>query len=227
MAEQLTFDLPVRESRKRGDFFVSDANALAVAKLEAVETWPNGKLVLVGPEGSGKTHLGHVWAEANDALPGTVGGLLASDIPQINTPVLLETMDHNGPMDAAEEEALFHFHNHMISQGLPFLMLARRPPAQWNIALPDLKSRMEAADIVRIEPPDDALLAAVLLKQFADRQIEVAPSVINFLVTHMNRSFAEAERLVEELDRTALAEARAVTRALAQRVLDKGPQDAR
>ncbi len=219
MAEQLIFDLPVRESRKRGDFFVSDANALAVARLDAVESWPNGKLVLVGPAGSGKTHLAHVWAEANGAMTGTVSGLLSLDIPEIDTPVVLETHDL---MDAAEEEALFHVHNHMTAQRLPFLLIARRPPSQWDIALPDLKSRMEATDIVRINAPDDALLAAVMLKQFADRQVQVSPQVIRYLTTQMQRSFAEAERLVEALDKAALAEGRAVTRPLAQRVLDKG-----
>lgn len=217
MTQQLTFDLPVRVSRSRGDFFVSEANALAVARLEDPETWPNGKLVLVGPEGSGKTHLAHVWAEGQGATTETVGELRASDIPRIDAPVVLEVPSE---MDADQEEALFHFHNHMVSHRLPFLLLARTPPAQWPIALPDLKSRMEAADSVRIDPPDDALLAAVMVKQFADRQVTVAPPVIRYLVTHMQRSFAEAERLVTALDKAALAEGRAVTRPLAQRVLD-------
>lgn len=227
MSKQLVFDLPVRESRSRGDFFVSDANALAVARLDAIETWPNSKLVLVGPEGSGKSHLGHVWAEAHGGLPvATVGTLPACDIPQIDRPVAIEVQDHLAGTPK-EEEALFHFHNHMQAQGLPLLLIARTPPSQWDIALPDLKSRMEATDIVRIDAPDDALLAAVLVKQFADRQVQVAPTVIAYLVSHMDRSFAEAERLVAELDKAALAEGRAVTRPLAQRVLDKRQQDAR
>ncbi len=108
----------------------------------------------------------------------------------------------------------------MQSHGHPLLLLAQKPPAQWSLALPDLKSRMEATDIVRIDPPDDALLAAVLVKQFADRQLTVAPPVIRYLVTHMQRSFAEARRLVQARDQVALAEGRAVTRPLAQRVLD-------
>jgi chromosomal replication initiation ATPase DnaA len=218
MTRQLAFDLPVRVSRSRGDFFVSDANSRAVARLEDTGGWPSGKLVLAGPEGSGKTHLGRVWAEANGGVPGTVGGLLSSDIPEIDTPVVLETGGERG-FDPAEEEALFHFHNHMVAHRLPFLLLARTPPAQWPLKLPDLKSRMEATDVVRIEPPDDTLLAAVLVKHFADRQLAVAPAVVEWLVGNMERSFAEALRITAALDAAALEEGRAVTRPLAQRVL--------
>ena len=212
MARQLAFDLPVRVSRSRGDFFVSDANARAVARLEDTGGWPNGKLVLVGPEGSGKTHLGHVWAEAENAL--FLPSISAqSSLP--DAPVVLEI----GDFTPESEEALFHLHNHLGHQRLPFLVLARTPPAQWPLTLPDLKSRMEATDIVRIEPPDDALLAAVLVKQFADRQLAVGPSVVDWLVRNMERSFAEAQRIVAALDAAALAEGRAVTRRLAQQVL--------
>jgi len=216
MARQLTFDLPVRESRKRGDFFVSDANALAVARLDDTDTWPNRKLVLVGPQGAGKTHLAHVWAEQNNGTTGTVGWLLSSDIPDLDHAVVLEVPEQ---MDAAEEEALFHFHNHMQSNQLPMLLVARTPPAQWDLKLPDLKSRMEATDTVRIYPPDDALLSAVMVKLFADRQLNVAPPVIDWLIRNMDRSFASAQTIVAALDQEALAEGRAVTRPLAQKVL--------
>ncbi len=221
MAEQLTFNLPTRVSRARGDFFVSEANALAVARLEAVETWPNGKLVLVGPKGSGKTHLAHVWAEAQGARGLAVADLPGLDVIDVKDPLFVEC--DTVELDGAIAETLFHLHNHMAAAKLPLLLLAQHPPAQWDIALPDLKSRMEATDIVRIEAPDDALLAAVLLKQFADRQLQVQPAVISYLVTHMQRSFAEAEWLVDALDKAALAQGRAVTRPLAQSVLDNRP----
>ncbi len=216
MTRQLAFDLPVRVSRARGDFFVSDANRLAVARLEDTGRWPNGKLVIVGPEGSGKTHLGHVWAEAENAH--FLQAVSAQELlPE--TPVVLEIP---AEFDAESEEALFHLHNHLVAHRLPFLMLARIPPAQWPLNLPDLKSRMEATDIVRIDPPDDALLSAVLVKLFADRQLAVSPAVIDWLVRNMERSFAEAQRIVAALDAAALEEGRAVTRPLAKRVLEGG-----
>lgn len=218
MAEQLIFDLPVRDSRARGDFFVSEANALALARLEDPALWPNRKLVLVGPEGAGKTHLAHVWAERTGALLMTPASLDGLDIPGIESAVALDDAES---LTREQEEAVFHLHNHLGASALPFLLIARTPPARWALSLPDLQSRMAATDSVRIDGPDDALLAAVMVKQFADRQVVVAPNVIAWLLAHMDRSFVAAQRLVEALDKAALAEGRAVTRPLAQRVLER------
>ena len=223
MAEQLTFDLPIRTSLERGDFFVSDANALAVARLENATSWTNNKIALVGPKGAGKTHLGHVWAEATGGALISLAELDAADVVHISTPLAVEIPE--APY-AQDEQSLFHLHNHMAASQLPFLMIARTPPARWPLALPDLKSRMEATDLVQIEPPDDALLAAVLVKQFTDRQLRVAPALISWLTKRMDRSFGEAQRLVSEIDAASLSEGRAVSRALAQRILDNAPTSA-
>ncbi len=216
MAQQLTFDLPVRESRSRGNFFVSDANALALARLDDPTTWPNHKLVLIGPEGAGKSHLAHVWAEQSGAHLIRPDELTMFDIPGIDRAVALDDADVLTP---ETEELVFHLHNHLGLNAVPFLLVARTPPARWDLSLPDLKSRMSATDSVRIDGPDDALLAAVMVKQFTDRQLVVPPTVIDWLVRNMDRSFAEARALVDALDRVALAEGRAITRPLAQRVL--------
>lgn len=217
MAEQLTFDLAVRPSLGRGDFFVSSANALALARLDTPDTWPNLKLVLVGPEGAGKSHLAHVWADEVGARMISAADLSALDIGAIETPVVLDDADQTGQPG---ETPLFHLHNHLAASGLAFLATARTAPSRWDIALPDLKSRMEAAEVAQIEAPDDALLQAVLMKLFNDRQINVTPPTIAWLTTHMDRSFAEAQRIVAALDARALAEGRRVTRDLAQQVLD-------
>ncbi|MGR3515180.1 MAG: HdaA/DnaA family protein [Paracoccaceae bacterium] len=216
MARQLTFDLPVRESRARGDFFVSDANALALARLDDPTTWPNHKLVLVGPQGAGKTHLARVWADQSGAKVLSPPALAGLDIPGLTTAVVLDELENLMP---EQEEAVFHLHNHLGANALPLLLVARKPPAQWALTLPDLKSRMVAADTVHIQGPDDALLAAVMVKQFSDRQLAVAPAVIDWLVRNMDRSFAEAQAVVAALDAAALANRQAVTRPLAQHVL--------
>lgn len=217
MAGQLTFDLPVKASRDRGDFFVSEANELAVARLDDPASWPDGKLVLVGPPGSGKSHLAAIWAEEHGTWPERPVDLVMSIIPKIDGARVIEI---DGPMTSDEEEMLFHLHNHMVAHGLPLLLVAREAPSRWPLTLPDLKSRMEATDVVGIGPPDDALLAAVLVKLFADRQLQVPPAVIEWLTTRMDRSFAEAQELVRLLDETALSERRNITQKLARQVLD-------
>lgn len=221
MAEQLTFDLPARTSLERGDFFVSSANALAVARLDDVSTWTSNKMALVGPKGAGKTHLGQVWAEATGGALFDLSTLDAPNVVHISTALAVEIPAAPTP-DA--EQTLFHLHNHMAASQLAFLMIARTPPSRWPLTLPDLQSRMEATDLVQIEPPDDALLAAVLVKLFADRQLRVAPALITWMTKRMDRSFGEAQRLVSECDAAALSEGRAITRALAQRILDNAPQ---
>ena len=220
MAEQLTFDLVTRPSLGRGDFFVSSANELAVARLDMTATWPNLKLVLVGPEGAGKTHLAQVWAKAEGAVILEPDAVADFDTAALASPVVVDDADRLTP---ESETALFHLHNHAAALGQALLLTARTPPSRWTTALPDLRSRMEAAEVARIGTPDDALLGAVLMKQFADRQTGVTPATIAWLVRHIDRSFAEAARVVALLDARALSEGRKVTRDLAQEVLDKDP----
>lgn len=226
MPEQLTLNLPIKTSRDRGDFFVSAPNALALARLEDTAQWAGGKLALVGPEGSGKTHLAHVWADTVGGRVLDVASLATADIAAIRSPVAVE-LDPPEDLAPEAEESLFHLHNHLTASGLPMLFVSRLPPARWRLSLPDLESRMSATDVVRIEPPDDALLAAVLIKLFADRQLQVAPSLIAWLTARMDRSFAEAQRIVAKLDAAAMSEGRSVNRALAQRVLDSGASEKR
>lgn len=221
MTAQLAFDLPARASLRRADFFVSPANALALATVEAATGWPLGKMLLIGPEGSGKTHLAHVWAAANGAQIMAGGSLGLADIEaRALTPVVVEdAADVAG--DPRAEAALFHLHNRLAERRLPLLLTATCPPRDWGLALPDLLSRMQGTAITRIEAPDDALLSAVLLKLFADRQIVVAPALIGWLVTRMDRSLAAARDLVARLDAEALARGGPVTRQLAAEMLDE------
>jgi len=218
MAEQLAFNLPVRSSLERGDFFLSQANAMALSRLDTPATWPLGKLVLVGPQGAGKTHLAHVWAEAEGAEVVKAAALGTLDLGAVDCGMAVDDADQ---VVKDQETLLFHLHNHLSAMGLPLLLTASSSPSRWSTSLPDLRSRMEGTDVVRIDAPDDALLSAVLLKQFADRQLDVSPAVIGWLVARMDRSFAEARRLVDVLDRAALSEKRPITQHLARRILDK------
>ena len=222
MPKQLSFDLPVRPALGREDFFVSPANAVAVATVEDWQRWPGGKLVLAGPAGSGKTHLAHVWASAAGAQVLEAGELPHLDIATIasgGARLAVEDADTIAG-DPAAEEALFHLYNLTLAEGGALLLTGATPPRHWPLTLPDLASRMLGASMVRLAPPDDALLNAVLLKLFADRQLAVTPDLVDYVVARMERSLDGARQLVAALDRAALAERRPITKRLAGRILD-------
>ncbi|MEM7073856.1 MAG: DnaA/Hda family protein [Pseudomonadota bacterium] len=220
MARQLSFDLPVRTALGREDFFVSDANKNAVALIEAWQNWPDRKLALIAPEGAGKTHLVHVWADMSQAQIVSAHDLGRHDIPALGrAPCAVE--DCEGVSGSPEaERALLHLHNLALAEGQSLLLTARAAPRDWNIALPDLASRMQATPTIAITAPDDALLSAVLMKHFQDRQIFPPPDLVPYLARRMDRSFAAARDVVDRLDRLALHEQRTLTRGLARRVLD-------
>lgn len=219
MARQLTFDLPLREARGRGDFFVSDSNATALAAIDGWQGWPGRKLVLSGPAGAGKSHLAAVWAEMSGAAVVEAADLAGADLSGFaGRSLVIEDADRLAG-DAAAERAAFHAHNLVLAEGGSLLLTARTAPSRWGLALPDLRSRMEGTPVVAIEPPDEALLAAVLVKLFADRQIAAPPNLIDWLVPRIERSFAAARDAVALIDAAALSEGRPVSRTLAARVL--------
>ena len=215
----MAFDLPAPVHYRREDFFVSPANAVALATVDGWQDWPGGKLVLAGPSGAGKTHLARLWAEDSGAAIIDAADLAVDDLPAIAAAraVAVENADRIAGERTAEV-ALFHLHNLLLPAGR-LMVTAATPPRDWGLVLPDLLSRMQAAPLVPIDSPDDALLSAVLVKLFADRQIAVPGNLISYMVTRMPRSIAAARDLVAVLDLRALAEGRPVTRALAASVL--------
>ena len=225
MIRQLAFDLPARQAYRREDFFVSPANAMALAAIDGWQGWPGGKMLLIGPRGSGKTHLARLWAQETGAacLPAT--DLATADLPALSAlgAVAIEDAETAAGHPQAEA-AFFHLHN-LVTQSGHLLVTATTPPRDWGLTLPDLASRLQAAPLTRIEAPDDALLSAVLIKLFADRQITVPPTLIPFLVQRMERSIDAARDLVTRLDAHALAAGRPVTRQLAADLLDTALPD--
>lgn len=223
MSKQLSFDLPAKTALGREDFFVSPANATAVGMVENWAAWPNRKLALIGPTGAGKTHLAHVWAEIASAQIVPASSLTTLDIPSLaSSNVAIEDVAQiAGQADA--EQALFHLHNLVLAEGGSLLFTAHFPPSRWGLALPDLKSRMEGTASVIVETPDDDLLAAVLMKLFADRQISPTPETLPYLLRRIDRSFDMARRVVSALDAAALSEGREINRKLAGEVLDAMP----
>lgn len=215
MAEQLTFDLPAGVALTAGDFFVSEANAAAYVLVTHVDSWPERKLVLTGPEGSGKSHLARVFATNEDATI-IQADTLTGDMTRPKKPVVIENAEG---LTTSGETAMFHLHNHMREAGLPLLITARSAPSRWNIALPDLASRMQAATPTEIGNPDDDLLTAIIMKLFADRQIMPSPKLPSFLAARIERSFKAAADIVDAMDEASLRLKRDVNEKLAGQIL--------
>jgi len=215
MATQLTFDLPAGVALTAGDFFVSGANATAYVLVTHVNSWPERKLVLTGPEGSGKSHLARVFATNENAVIIPAANL-TGDMTRPKQPVVIEDIEH---LTKSGETAMFHLHNHMREVGLPLLITARSAPSRWNITLPDLASRMQATTPSVIGDPDDDLLTAIIMKLFADRQIMPSPKLPSFLAVRIERSFRAAAEIVAAMDAAALTNKRDVNEKLAGQVL--------
>ncbi len=222
MAEQLSFDLPVRQALGREDFFVSPSNATAVAMIEGWQNWSAHKLCLVGPPGSGKSHLTHVWAALSSAKVIAAESLSKQDIPSLATrPVAVENCCEIAG-DPETEEALFHLHNLTLAEGHPMLFTAQSAPIRWPIKLPDLASRMQGTPTITLGPPDDTLLSAVMVKLLSDRQLSPSPDTISYLIRRIDRSFEAARQIITQLDALSLQTGRPITRNMAAKLLDEG-----
>lgn len=218
---QLVFNLAPRAALGREAFLVSDSNQEAVAWIDRWPEWPIATtgLNVYGPRASGKTHLGEVWRarsragwvnrpiETNEVVPGVLGD--ARDM-------VIDGLDGQWP-----GEPLLHLHNMVAERGGAMLVLSRVPCARLALSPPDLTSRLSAMPAVEIGFPDDALIIGVMSKLFRDRQMQVARDVLEYVASRMQRSLAEASRLVDLLDRMALAEGRPITLPLARLALSR------
>jgi chromosomal replication initiation ATPase DnaA len=214
---QLAFALSHAESLTRDDFLEGPANAAGLALIDAWPDWPNRVMMLVGPEGSGKSHLAAIWADdagarsiaAHALTPASVPGALATGA------LVVEDLD---PANV-DERALFHLLNLAREDEAYVLLTGRQLPSTFENGLRDLRSRLRAIPIVSMMPPDDQLLRALLVKFCADRQMSVDESVVGYLASRIERSFVAARSTVERLDAEAWRLGRPVTRALAVELL--------
>jgi chromosomal replication initiation ATPase DnaA len=214
---QLAFALPHAESLSRDDFLEGPANAAALSLIESWPEWPNRVMLLAGPEGCGKSHLATIWAEQAGARSISAHGLTAAAVPGTLVTGALVVEDLNPR--TFDELALFHLMNLAREDGAFVLLTARVPPAAIEIGLRDLQSRLRAVPVVTLMPPDDQLLRALIIKFCADRQMNIDETVVNFIATRTERSFAAARHAVEQLDAESLRLGRPVTRALAAELL--------
>lgn len=224
---QLPLDLEFRPALGRADFLVAPCNEAAVAWLDRWPQWPGPALALYGPASSGKSHLAEVWRARSGAMPIDSRAMSSARVPHLLGAAKTAVVDDG---DRADEEALLHLYNFLSERQGSLLLVAREPPSRWGIGLADLRSRLLAAPAVSVGKPDEAVLGALLVKLFADRQLDIGEEVISYLLLHIERSFAAAQEAVGELDAASLAERRAVTVPLARQVLsrlrDRDPEQA-
>jgi chromosomal replication initiation ATPase DnaA len=210
---QLVLALDHATSFAREDFLAGPSNQAALTLIDRWPDWPADVMALVGPEGSGKTHLASIWAEAAGARVLSAKLLGDSDLPAAlaTGALVIEDLD---PADL-EERALFHLLNLAREERAYLLITARAQPAGFPVAIRDLGSRLRAVPAVTLAPPDDALLRALIVKLAADRQLNVDEPLVNYLANRIERSFTAARAAVARLDEEAMRQHRPVTRALA------------
>ena len=210
---QLVLALPHAESFAREDFLVGPSNAAALTLIEHWPDWPNRSLALIGPDGSGKSHLAAIWAHAAGARILSAKLLAQSDLPGAlaTGALVLEDLAFAG----LDERALFHLLNLAREQGAYLLITSRSPLVSFPVTIRDLASRLRALPSVTLSAPDDTLLRLLIVKLAADRQLSVDETLVNFLVNRIERSCAGARAAIARLDEEAMRQRRPVTRALA------------
>lgn len=214
---QLVLELPHRAALQSEDFLVSASNEAAVTLIDRWPRWSAPATLVVGPAGSGKSHLANVWrlrAGASEVKSDRLGEDAVAALEATGA-LAIEDLDRG----ISNERVLFHLINLAREKAASLLLTSRLPAGDLIVALPDLRSRLRALPMVRIATPDDGLLRALLVKLFADRQLVVEPHVIAHLALHMDRSFEAASQLVAHCDRLALSRQRRVTRAIAAEAL--------
>jgi chromosomal replication initiation ATPase DnaA len=214
---QLPLDLPLEPRFGAEDFLVSGSNDNAYAMIEAWPQWPDGTLALAGPPGSGKSHLAAIWAERSRARQVPLAALQDSDVETLVAGGAV-VLDHDG-LGAIPETPMFHLLNLARERAASVLLTGRAAPGDWQVATKDLASRLRRCPVVAISEPDDALIRALLVKLFVDRQIVVDTALIGYLALRIDRSFEAVRRTVAMLDRETMARGKRLTRAMAARIL--------
>ena len=195
MVSQLILPIEPASRMTRDDFIVASANRHALAFLDAWPDWPMPAAALYGPTASGKTHLARIWAARAGAVVIEARELHAP----VPGPAVVENCDS---VDGhGHEAALFA----MLERGTPLLLTGRGAPSTWPTGLPDLTSRFKALVAFELGSADEALLMALAVKLFADRQVQVPEAVVTELVLQLERSPAAIRDFIARADAKALS----------------------
>ncbi len=213
MAKQIPLNLPIQADYSKRRFVPANSNAEGLAAIETYPNWANRALALIGPAGSGKTHLGTLWSQQYEAICLMSGANIAQLDSYKNRAIWVDQAS------MADETLLFGVINMAIYGNINGLLLTDRlPPASWPVAIPDLASRLGALQVARLEEPDDALLSDVMQKLFLDRGLKVSDALIAYLLARIDRSVDAATQIVDQLDKASASEGVNVTRNFAAKV---------
>ena len=224
--DQLIFNLNRKGNIGLENFYISRSNDLAVNTIKNWENWPTKKLLLMGPAGSGKSHLAEFWVEQTGASAISIADIYKSDVIELSqrTGLLIDNIDEVKLFNSIEkviiEEKLFHLLNSTSQASCYLLMTSSSSIVSWNLKLQDLISRLRTIAVVELLPPDDELLVAILLKQFDDKQIKVSPEFVLFVSKRINRSFYSISEFVNLIDYLTLKQKKDVTIPIASQLLD-------
>lgn len=198
----------------RDNFIVSECNALALASIDQWPNWRGGcrALNLVGPQGAGKSHLASIW-QSMIKKSHLIGSLQADEEPPDPAFYVLDGVAANAAWD---EETMFHYFNRCVDDKGGILLLSRVPVGQMDWCLPDLRSRMRAVNLVRIGPPDDGLIYALLNQYFLERQMTAPPEMLAYVVSRMERSFIFIQMIATALERDSIAKKKPLSVPLAR-----------
>lgn len=216
---QMALDLVYNPQMGRADFILTSENIKLLQHLDAWQGWEGKATILIGPKGCGKTHLATIWAESAKAPIielNQVDSALLTDLAQSFT-----LCCENVISGSFSETDVFHLLNLLRARGGALLITSQTHPSEWGVSLPDLASRLRAIPVLEMGEPDEVLLEQLIIKLFADRQLEVSPDVARYLAVRMERSAHFAHALVEAIDKQALAARAKVTKQLAGRVLNE------
>ncbi len=228
MPRQFRLPLTAPPRWDRETFASSPTNGEALAGLDAWPNWPEGRMALVGPAGAGKTHLARDWARRTGAVvieAASTGGEPLDLAALRGQPLLVEDVDRRSEGDLVDDETLFHLINMAGVDGGCLLLTGRLAPVAWDATVPDLRSRLNALTVARIDEPDDIVLEAVLRRAFEAVGIRPAVDLYPYLLARLPRSAPAALAAVAALDEAASEQGREVNKALALAVLDFGGED--
>ncbi len=217
-AEQLVFKLDHRPALGRDDFLVAPCNEDAVAAIDRWPDWPVRMMAIFGPAGAGKSHLAHVWRKASEARLACAHELTKQQVTSLFSAGALVIEDGEKLTD---EQSLLHLINMVVQDGAYLLLTGRAAPSRWSVGLADLRSRLQVIPAIELGQPCDSLLRGILIKMFEDRQLDIPPDIVDFLVGRMERSFDAAQQLVHLIDLESMVQKRKISRKLAGEILGR------